>query len=126
MHFLSNAPVLIPIAGQHYMAAEPSDMIVAGCDLADYLAGGPRSAATKGAARHIRFWSDVLYTHWSGWLDVLRRGARASRSRTARAVVVADPLAEAHSMAQRVESISGDEVVRVDVVRGLRGELFLV
>lgn len=81
----SNAPVLIPIAGQHYMAAEPSDagnpifsivgldMIVAGCDLADYLAGGPRSAATRGTARHIRFWSDVLYTHWSGWLDVLRR-----------------------------------------------------
>jgi len=76
MQFLSNAPVLIPIGGQHYMAAEPSDagnpifsiasccpidMIVAGCDLADYLAGGPRSVATKGAARHIRFWSDVLY-----------------------------------------------------------------
>ncbi|HEY4180226.1 MAG TPA: SMI1/KNR4 family protein [Kofleriaceae bacterium] len=81
MEFLSNAPVLIPIGGQHYMAAEPSDagnpifsiasccaidMIVAGCDLADYLTGGPRSAATKGAARHIRFWSDVLYTQWPG------------------------------------------------------------
>jgi len=48
-------------------------MIVAGCDLADYLAGGPRSSATKGAARHIRFWSDILYIHWSGWDDVIRR-----------------------------------------------------
>jgi hypothetical protein len=88
MQFLSKAPVLIPLAGQHYMAAEPCepgnpifsiggiDMIVAGCDLDDYLAGGPRSIATKGAARHIRFWSDVLYTHWSGWMDLLRREIR--------------------------------------------------
>jgi hypothetical protein len=85
MQFLAHAPVLIPLEGNHYMAAEPTEagnpvfsivgisMIVAGCDLDDYLAGGPRSAATKGQARHIRFWSDVLYTHWSGWNDIVRR-----------------------------------------------------
>jgi hypothetical protein len=85
MKFLANAPVLIPLGGFHYMSAEPAEagnpvfsivgisMIVAGCDLDDYLAGGPRSAATKGAAKHIRFWSDVLYTYWSGWLDEIRR-----------------------------------------------------
>jgi hypothetical protein len=85
MKFLSRVPVLIPIARGHYMAAEPCevgnpifsivgiDMVVAGCDLDDYLAGGPRSLATKGVARHIRVWSDVLYTQWSGWMDLLRR-----------------------------------------------------
>lgn len=85
MQFLANAPVLIPLAGNHYVAAEPAeagnpvfsivgiDMIVAGCDLDDFLAGGPQSVATKGVARHVRFWSDVLYTDWSGWLDRLRR-----------------------------------------------------
>jgi len=81
--FLRGAPRLIPLVGQHYLAAEPCaagnpvfsifgiDMIVAGCDLADRLAGGVRSAATKGEARHIRFWSDVLYIHWDGWLPLL-------------------------------------------------------
>jgi len=85
MRFLANVPVLIPIAGQHYMAAEPCepgnpvfsilgiDIIVPGCDLDDYLAGGPRSIATKGTARHIRFWSDIVYEWWPGWLDLLRR-----------------------------------------------------
>jgi hypothetical protein len=63
MQFLTNAPVLIPLAGNHYMAAEPSDagnpifsivgidMIVAGCDLDDYLAGERRSADGFGSPR---------------------------------------------------------------------------
>jgi len=68
------APRLVPINdGQHYMAVEPcepgnpvfsvhgADIIVAGCDLEDYLAGGVRSAETRGRARHIPFWSDIAY-----------------------------------------------------------------
>lgn len=75
--------MLIPIAGSHYIAAEPLearnpifsinglDMIVMGSDLPDYLAGGPRSP-TRSAARHIRFWSDVVYESWDGWAEMLR------------------------------------------------------
>jgi hypothetical protein len=89
LRFLAAAPRLVPIVGNHFIATEPCevgnpvfsivgiDMIVAGCDLEDYLAGGPRSAATKGAARHIRFWSDVLYVHWDGWTEDLRKLAES-------------------------------------------------
>jgi hypothetical protein len=78
LKLLAAAPVLIPIGGSRYMPAEPHeagnpiysivglDMIVAGCDLADYLDGGLRSMTSKGASRRIHFWSDVLYAQFAG------------------------------------------------------------
>jgi hypothetical protein len=94
LRFLAGAPKLVPIGGHHYIAAEPCeagnpvfsiagiDMIVAGSDLEDFLAGGARSATTQGAARHIRFWSDVLYVQWDGWMPLLRELATSVANRS--------------------------------------------